>query len=100
MCIRDRVIDSNGRVLLDNTAPKAKTILKDSTAYLLTQAMISVVKEGTGTPCQLEGGKMCIRDSGKSFCITFSCHAVTYCFISVKINLCVNYGSNSKFIPV
>lgn len=51
-----QVIDSNGRVLLDNTAPKAKTILKDSTAYLLTQAMISVVKEGTGTPCQLEGG--------------------------------------------
>lgn len=51
-----QVIDSNGRVILDNTTPTTKTILKDSTAYLLTQAMISVVKEGTGTPCQLENG--------------------------------------------
>ena len=51
-----QVIDSNGRVILDNTTPNTKTILKDSTAYLLTQAMISVVKEGTGTPCQLANG--------------------------------------------
>lgn len=51
-----QVIDSNGRIILDNTTPNTKTILKDSTAYLLTQAMISVVKEGTGTPCQLANG--------------------------------------------
>lgn len=51
-----QVIDSNGRIILDNTTPNTKTILKDSTAYLLTQAMISVVQEGTGTPCQLANG--------------------------------------------
>ena len=51
-----QVIDSNGRVLLDNTVPKTKTVLKTSTADLLTQAMISVVTEGTGTACKLDNG--------------------------------------------
>lgn len=50
-----QVIDSNGRVLLDNTSPTTKTVLKPSTASLLTQAMTSVITEGTGTACKLEG---------------------------------------------
>ncbi len=49
-----QVVDSNGRVLLDNTSPTTKTVLKPSTASLLTQAMTSVITEGTGTACKLE----------------------------------------------
>lgn len=49
-----QVVDSNGRVLLDNTKPSTRTVLKASTASLLTQAMISVVTEGTGKACALD----------------------------------------------
>lgn len=50
-----QVIDSNGRVLLDNTTPTTHTVLKASTASLLTQGMTSVITEGTGTSAKLDG---------------------------------------------
>lgn len=49
-----QVIDSNGRVILDNTIPTTHSALKASTASLLTQGMTSVITEGTGTACKLE----------------------------------------------
>ena len=49
-----QVIDENGRVLLDRTTPTIHTVLKESTAVLLTEAMESVVTSGTGTACQLD----------------------------------------------
>ena len=48
-----KVVDSSGNVLLDNTKPITHTVLKSSTATLLTQAMTSVIKEGTGRSCKL-----------------------------------------------
>lgn len=43
-----KVVDHDGKVLLDNTKPKKRTVLKKSTAYMLTTAMTDVVKQGTG----------------------------------------------------
>ena len=42
-----KILDQDGNVLLDKT-PKTHTVIKDSTAYLLTSAMEDVVKYGTG----------------------------------------------------
>ena len=47
-----KVIDHDGNVLLDGTG-ESHTVIKDSTAYLLTSAMEDVVNSGTGTACQL-----------------------------------------------
>jgi penicillin-binding protein 1A len=44
-----RVLDYNGNVLLDNTQPDSRQVIKDTTAYLLTSAMMDVVGHGTGT---------------------------------------------------
>ena len=44
-----KVVDSEGNVILDNTAPKTKRVLKETTAYLLTSAMMDVMTAGTGT---------------------------------------------------
>lgn len=49
-----KVVDSSGNKLLDNTKPITHTVLKSSTATLLTQAMTSVIKEGTGKACKLK----------------------------------------------
>lgn len=43
-----KVLDHDGNVLLDGTG-ESRQAIKDSTAYLLTSAMRSVVTEGTGT---------------------------------------------------
>ena len=50
-----RVVDEDGRILLDNTTPTTHTVLKETTAALLTSGMESVVTEGTGTACKLNG---------------------------------------------
>lgn len=51
-----RIEDSQGNVLIDNT-PEEKTVLKDSTAFLLTQAMMDVMKSG-GTASDVSIGEM------------------------------------------
>ena len=46
--------DSDGNVILDNTDPKHRQVLKETTAYLLTSAMQDVINVGTATRCRLE----------------------------------------------
>ncbi|MBP5282143.1 MAG: penicillin-binding protein [Lachnospiraceae bacterium] len=50
-----RVTDSDGNVILDNTVPKTKQVVKETTAYLLTSAMEDVINKGTATMCKLPG---------------------------------------------
>lgn len=51
-----RIEDSQGKVLIDNT-PVSRTVLKETTAFLLTQAMTGVLKEG-GTATDISLGAM------------------------------------------
>lgn len=44
-----RVTNSDGEVILDNTNPKHHQVLKETTAYLLTDAMSDVVNSSAGT---------------------------------------------------
>ena len=44
-----KVVDRDGNVLLDNTNPEGEQVIKETTAYLLTDAMRDVVTQGTGT---------------------------------------------------
>lgn len=43
-----RILDHDGNVLVDNTTPESRQVIKASTAYLLTDAMVDVVTKGTG----------------------------------------------------
>lgn len=42
-----KILDHNGNILIDNT-PQTRTVLKETTAFLLTNAMQDVVTFGTG----------------------------------------------------
>lgn len=44
-----RILDHDGNVLLDNTVSESHTVLKETTAWLLTNAMEGVLTHGTGT---------------------------------------------------
>lgn len=43
-----KVTDPDGNVILDNTDPYSRQVLKETTAFLLTDAMVDVVTTGTG----------------------------------------------------
>ena len=50
-----RILDHDGNVLSDNTVSTTRTVLKDTTAWLLTNAMQDVVTSGTGTRANFSG---------------------------------------------
>lgn len=43
-----KIVDHDGNVLIDNTAPESTQVIKETTAWLLTSAMVDVVTSGTG----------------------------------------------------
>jgi penicillin-binding protein 1A len=47
-----RVLDHDGNILIDKD-PITRTVMKDTTAFLLTDAMIDVIDYGTGTASRL-----------------------------------------------
>ncbi|SHI58612.1 transglycosylase domain-containing protein [Parasporobacterium paucivorans] len=49
-----KILDSEGQVLIEHTA-KTHTVLKESTAYLLTNAMQDVITSGTGKTAAVPG---------------------------------------------
>lgn len=52
-----KIIDHDGTVLLDNK-PDTKKVMKESTAWLLTDAMEDVITEGTGTAAKFSSISM------------------------------------------
>ncbi|MDD6039064.1 MAG: PBP1A family penicillin-binding protein [bacterium] len=49
-----KILDHDGNILIDNE-PENRTVLKPTTAWLLTDAMKDVITRGTGTRCRFEG---------------------------------------------
>lgn len=48
-----KILDHNGNVLIESN-PIERSVIRPTTAWLLTLAMEDVVKQGTGTACQLD----------------------------------------------
>lgn len=48
-----KILDAEGNVLIDNT-PDESTVLKESTSFLLTNAMEDVITQGTGTTANFD----------------------------------------------
>ncbi len=51
-----KVVDHDGNVILDNTTPQTRQVIKETTAWLLTSAMQDVVTSGTGGSVNFGGG--------------------------------------------
>lgn len=58
-----RILDHDGNVLIDNTVGESRTVIKETTAWLLTNAMKDVMTQGTGAPAYF-GSSM--AQAGKS----------------------------------
>ena len=49
------VVDSDGNIILDNREPKSHQVIKETTAFLLTDAMKDCIVRGTGTNARFSG---------------------------------------------
>jgi len=58
-----KVLDHDGKVLIDNT-PETKQVMKESTAWLINNAMQDVVTSGTGTAARLSSGMVVAGKTG------------------------------------
>lgn len=58
-----KVLDHDGNVLIDNT-PDTKRVMKDTTAWLINDAMQDVVTSGTGTTARLTSGMVVSGKTG------------------------------------
>ena len=61
-----RVTDADGNVILDNTTPDSRQVMKETTAFLLTDAMTDVVTKGTGTRCNFNSNMGIAGKTGTS----------------------------------
>ncbi|MCR5488074.1 MAG: transglycosylase domain-containing protein [Lachnospiraceae bacterium] len=50
-----RILDHDGNVLIDNTKPDSRRVLKPTTCWLLTSAMQDVITKGTGGAVRFDG---------------------------------------------
>lgn len=50
-----KIVDHDGNILIDNTAGESRQVIKESTSFLLTDAMVDVVTSGTGTSVNFGG---------------------------------------------
>lgn len=49
-----KIIDNDGNVIIDKTVPDSHRVLKETTAFLLTDAMVDVVTKGTGSSVRFD----------------------------------------------
>lgn len=55
-----KVLDHEGNIILDNTQPQSRQVIKETTAWLLTDAMVDVVTAPGGTGTSVNFGNMAI----------------------------------------
>ena len=89
-----KVLDHDGNVLIDNT-PEKKQVMKDSTAWLINNAMQDVVKSGTGTAARLSSGMVVAGKTGttSSNYDYWFCGSTPYYTASIWMG----YDSNTDF---
>ncbi len=63
-----KIVDHDGNILIDKTKPDSHRVIKETTAFLLTDAMVDVITKGTGRSVNF--GKMAI--AGKTGTTTAS----------------------------
>lgn len=89
-----KVLDHDGNVLIDNT-PEKKRVMKETTAWLINNAMQDVVTSGTGTAARLSSGMVVAGKTGT----TSSNYDYWFCGSTpyYTAGIWMGYDSNTNF---
>lgn len=89
-----KVLDHDGNILIDNT-PETKQVMKETTAWLINDAMQDVVTSGTGTAARLSSGMIVSGKTGttSSNYDFWFCGSTPYYTASIWMG----YDSNTDF---
>lgn len=89
-----KVLDHDGNILIDNT-PETKQVMKETTAWLINNAMQDVVTSGTGTAARLSSGMVVAGKTGttSSNYDYWFCGSTPYYTASIWMG----YDSNTDF---
>lgn len=89
-----KVLDHDGNILIDNT-PETKQVMKETTAWLINNAMQDVVTSGTGTAARLSSGMLVAGKTGttSSNYDYWFCGSTPYYTASIWMG----YDSNTNF---
>lgn len=89
-----KVLDHDGNVLIDNT-PETKRVMKETTAWLINNAMQDVVTSGTGTTARLTSGMVVAGKTGT----TSSNYDYWFCGSTpyYTAGIWMGYDSNTNF---
>lgn len=92
-----KVLDSNGEVIIDNSQKETHRVLKETSAWLLTSAMESVITSGTGTAARLSNQPV----AGKTGTTQFNTDSWFCAFTPYyTASIWTGYDDNSKTISV
>lgn len=89
-----KVLDHDGNILIDNT-PETRQVMKETTAWLINNAMQDVVTSGTGTAARLSSGMVVAGKTGttSSNYDYWFCGSTPYYTASIWMG----YDSNTDF---
>ena len=93
-----RVEDSEGNVVLDNS-PEGEVVMREATAYFMTDMLHSAVESGTATPAQFSGmhiaGKTgTTSDNFDRYFVGYTPYYVAAVWAGYKSNARINYSGN------
>ena len=94
-----KVTDADGNVILDNTTPNTRQVIKETTAFLLTDAMEDVVKNGgTGARCNFSSSMAIAGKTGTStdYHDVWFCGYTPYYTASVWVGYDNNIGMSTS----
>ena len=91
------VKDHDGNIILDNTGTESRQVIKPSTAFLLTDAMVDVVTSGTGSAVNFGGMSIAGKTGTTSdYNDVWFCGFTPYYTCSVWTGYDNSYGSSFK----
>lgn len=91
-----QIIDRDGEVLHDNTAPEGERVISAEVAHAATEVMKGVITSGTGTAAALPSGQTAAGKTGTSS----DYMDITFCGITPQLSVSIWLGDDENQVPV
>lgn len=89
----ERIVDRNGSIVVDNSAPKGERAISAEVAHAATEVMKGVITKGTGKAAALSNGQVSAGKTGTSENYMDS----WFCGITPQLSVAIWFGDRSDY---